>query len=191
MLTSKSGIYGTPTEIYDWLDRLMPFTVDAAADETNHKHARWWGIRENFFAQDLTGETFFLNPVYGRQIGEFIAHAREGCLFAEAQGCLVIPARVDAKWWKNLIMQRDGEAGRLLSAWYDPLVDVLWFRWELLIVAVRFHDQRLIFEGDGNEGGDSAPFPTAFVFMSSTARARPPRFGGAPMLDLLRMWPRR
>lgn len=97
--------YGTPRELYDELDREFRFAVDAAANEANHKAARWIGPG-GFMADALSpgrwarrGQAAFLNPPYSKHTPDFVARAR-----LEARGGIVVvcllPARTETRWWQ-------------------------------------------------------------------------------------------
>lgn len=173
LLTSKKGDYGTPRDFYAWLDEAFGFTIDLAAHEGNHKHVRYYSPQHDSLRQDWGGETGFLNPTYGRDVGRWLSKSRAAALFERAIIVHVLPARVGAGWWRTFIMSADGGAGRLLSSAYVPETRVLWLRWEGLITGVYFHDSRLNFEG-GEEFGESAPFDTAVIIHASPNRAPPP-----------------
>lgn len=189
LMTSKSGVYGTPRPLYEMLNREFHFTIDLAADKFNHKHARYYTKEQNCLAQSWEGETGFLNPEFGLNIGQFAEKTRDSALYESGLFLQILPARVDAQWWLKNIMNTDKRAGRLRKSWYNPDSRVQWLQWEALITGVYFHDERIIFEVPG-EPQDSAPFPAAFVF-----HAHPSRRPAAPRvvegdLYLTRGWPR-
>lgn len=73
----RNDDWGTPQALYDALDREFSFDVDVCAHEGNHKHERWWGVEQDGLAQDWTGLTCFMNPPYGRGIGDWIRKAAD------------------------------------------------------------------------------------------------------------------
>lgn len=166
MTKSSTTVRATPKEFYDWLDGQLHFTVDVCANEKNHQHPRYFSPADNGLAQSWEGETFFMNPPYGREIDGWMRKARDSAILDNAMGACLVPARVDTAWWRGSVMQADKKAGRLRSVFFDEAAGVLWYRWERLVVGVYFHDQRLAF--DGMETG--APFPAAVVFMGSPRR---------------------
>lgn len=185
-----NGVRGTPPEFYAWIDSLLPFTLDVCADESNYKHPRYFDERANGLSQSWAGEVFWCNPVYGRQIGEWLRKGRDECMFGRAFGAFLVPARVDTTWWRTYVMQRDAEAGRLIKSSYDETTGVHWYRWAQLVTGVYFHDQRLKFD-TGNPKDTGAPFPSAVIFMGTTDANRPPStFTGPVDRDLVARWPR-
>lgn len=105
MFSSKTGEWATPDDLFDALNREFLFTLDAAADETNHKCQRYFDKATNGLTQNWGGETVFCNPPYGRQIGKWVSKA-----FDEAKaGALVvmlIPARTDTAWFHDYILEK-------------------------------------------------------------------------------------
>jgi phage N-6-adenine-methyltransferase len=186
VLSSKRMDYGTPDDVFDWLNRQFSFTIDLAAVASNAKYPRFFSPKDNSLAQSWEGETGFLNPEYGRGIGQWLDKTRDEAMLNRALVVLLIPARVDTDWWKTFVMSTDGAAGRLLRSEYRPDNQVLWLRWAGLITGVYFHDQRIPF--DGMENG--APFPSAIVIQSHPSR-RPPVPKMEPgELCLTSGWPR-
>ena len=82
------------------------------------------------------GKTIFVNPPYGRLIGRFVKKAYEESLKG-ATVVMLIPARVDTKWWHEYCAQ--GE--------------------------VRFIKGRLKFINPSVARSDPAPFPSAIVIL--------------------------
>ena len=135
MFSSKTGEWATPQEFFDRLDAEFHFTLDPCADEKNHKCTKYFTKKQNGLAQSWAGEIVFCNPPYGRDIGLWI---RKGLEEAQAGAVVVmlIPARVDTKWFHELIF---------------PYSEI------------RFVKGRLKF----GESGNSAPFPSMVVVMTS------------------------
>lgn len=97
----------TPDELFSALDRAFGFTLDAAADQTNHKCSvyfsgpcsdnedcrcglcEWWGRH-----------VVFLNPPYGRGIEEWIHKCIEESTHATVVALL--PANTDTQWFKSV-----------------------------------------------------------------------------------------
>ncbi|MCC6178838.1 MAG: hypothetical protein IT305_26320 [Chloroflexi bacterium] len=183
MTASTTMVRATPPHIYDWLDGLMHFTIDVCANEENAKHPKFFSEADNGLAQSWEGETFWMNPPYGRQIGGWMAKARDSAMLERAMGLALVPARVDTDWWQNFVMCRDQKPGRLRSVAFVPHTGVHWYRWDRLITGVYFHDERLPF--DGMETG--APFPSAMVFYAHPTR-RPVAPALASSLPANRDW---
>lgn len=189
LLTSDSSEWGTPRDVFAWLNAQFAFTVDVCAVATNAKLPRFFSPRDNGLAQSWEGETVWANPPYGRGIGGWCSKLRDSCLYERAMGVLLIPARVDTEWWNLYVLSSDGKAGRLVRSWFDVESRVWWLRWEGLVTGVYFHDERIPFEGASD---DAAPFPSAVVMHASPSR-RPAH--QRPVLEdgfrwLTKGWPR-
>lgn len=171
MLTSKKSDYGTPKDFFAWLDESFHFTIDLAAGPYNTKHARFYGVKDNSLHQSWEGETGFLNPPYGRGIAGWMQKSHDSAVRQRAIICMLLPARVGARWWRRYVTSEQQDVGALRSSRYVPESRVLWLRWEALITGVYFHHERLDFEGSDNRG-ESAPFDAAVVMHFSPNRAR-------------------
>lgn len=192
LVSSKTSTWGTPWPLFDLLDRQFGFTIDLAALPSNAKHARFFSPQDNALTKSWAAETGYLNCPYGRGIGQWIEKARDSAMEERALVVMLLPARVDAEWFRRYVMSTDGAAGKLLRSEFDPEGGVLWLRWQGLVTGVHFYPERICFEGMGADGdeGDSAPFPSAIVVHAHPSR-RPP----APKLEpgevcLTRRWPR-
>lgn len=98
----RNDDWGTPQKLYDALDREFGFDIDVCANESNHKHERYWTIEDDGLKQNWAGLTCFMNPPYGRTIGDWIRKAAESA----SKGAVVvavIPCRTDARWWADVM----------------------------------------------------------------------------------------
>lgn len=187
LFTSASGTWGTPRPFYEWMNRQFHFTVDVCATKANAKHPRFFSPAVDGLRQSWEGETAWMNPVYGRGIGEWCEKARDAAVYERAVVVQLLPARVDTDWWRTTVLNADGKAGKLLRSGYDARVSTFWFRWEGLITLLYFHDSRIKFEGVAD---DAAPFPSAVVVHASPTRSRPKPTLEPGEVDLTLAWPR-
>lgn len=101
MFSSKTDQWATPQDFFDELDREFHFTLDAAADETNHKCEVYYD-KAHSGLDNPWGEVTYCNPPYGREIGKWVAKA-----YREAQNGLTVvmllPARTDTAWFHDYI----------------------------------------------------------------------------------------
>lgn len=102
MFTSLSGEWETPNDLYEQLDRVFRFNLDAAATKENSKaqfycenglEGNWWG-------------NVFLNPPYGREIGSWMQKVLEQRWHTTVIVALV-PSRTDTQWWHDCVMKAD------------------------------------------------------------------------------------
>lgn len=115
MFSSRTDEWPTDPSVFAELDeRYGPLTLDPCATAENAKCPRHFSREENGLAQEWTGRVF-MNPPYGRTIGEWLRKAwwaaQSG---AEIVVCLV-PARTDTRWWHEYAMRGEIEflRGRL------------------------------------------------------------------------------
>lgn len=115
-----------------------PFALDVCADASNAVCARWYSVEQNGLVQRWDAPCCWMNPPYGRQIGDWVSKAassvREGV--CQRVVCL-LPARTDTRWWQIVRTQA---------------------------ALVRFLPGRVKF-GNGQNG---APFPSAVVVFDVT-----------------------
>ena len=100
---SDNPYWATPQHVYDALNREFGFTLDVCADETNHKCPRYFDEATDGLAQDWRGEVCWMNPPYGRPIGEWTRKAAESARGGEAVVVGLLPNRTDTQWWRDVM----------------------------------------------------------------------------------------
>lgn len=101
--SSATVEWATPQELFDELNREFSFTLDPCSTRENHKCPKFYTKEDNGLAQDWSGERVFMNPPYGRVIGDWVRKASEG----GAQVCVcLLPARTDTKWFHDYIYDK-------------------------------------------------------------------------------------
>ena len=142
MFSSKTDEWETPQWLFDELNKEFKFELDVCCNEYNCKceigymksETDQGGLSKKWFG------SCWMNPPYGRTIGEWVKKAYE-----EAQkGCTVVcllPARTDTRWFHGYCLK--GE--------------------------VRFLKGRLLFKKDGKDPNRSerAPFPSMIVIFKA------------------------
>lgn len=135
LFSSNSMIWETPKDYFDKLNMKFKFDLDACASESNHKVNSYFTEVDNALIQKWGGNVF-MNPPYGRHIGEFIKKAYEEHLRDPDRFIvMLIPSRTDTKYWHEYIQDK---------------------------ATVKFLKGRLKFEISG-KSMDAAPFPSALV----------------------------
>jgi hypothetical protein len=186
MHRATTSVRGTPRSLIDTLetglqvrrltgptdDEVGPrfrFALDVAALPENAKARRFYTPADNGLAQPWE-HGWWCNPPFGRGIDGWLAKARAETLLGR-WGFMLLPARVDAKWWRSGVMQV-GTGDRLRQVHVDPmtLCHVYTFASGLRL-GVLFWHERVAF--DGLDSG--APFPTAVVAWR--------RFGWSPRIS--------
>lgn len=144
LFTSHSSEWETPQYLFDQLDEEFHFTLDPCATDENHKCAKYFTKKDDGILQDWGNDIVFMNPPYGREIGEWIRKAYfEG---GKTTVVCLIPSRTDTKWWHNYCMR--GEI-RLIKG------------------RLKFKNRTLpSYREDGNYKISAAPFPSAIVIFN-------------------------
>lgn len=157
--SSKTDLWSTPPDFFAALNAEFSFTLDVCAIPENAKCSRFFTPTEDGLSQPWVG-ICWMNPPYGRQIGQWVQKAHASSRDGATVVCL-LPARTDTRWW-HLYVPRASE--------------------------VRFIRGRLKFGGPP-KAGHSAPFPSAVVIFkppvqnrcdTNPQQAGPTLFDGCP-----------
>lgn len=97
--SSATDQWATPQDFFDKLDAEFHFEVDVCADQYNAKKGLFYSIEEDGLAQEWKG-VCWMNPPYGREIGNWMRKAYESSTGGATVVCLV-PARTDTAWWHD------------------------------------------------------------------------------------------
>lgn len=103
LFTSNTDMWATPQEFFDKLKNEFDFEVDVCAVPENAKCERYYSPDMDGLKQKWEG-TCWMNPPYGRIIGEWVKKAYESSLDGATVVCL-LPARTDTKWWHDYCMK--------------------------------------------------------------------------------------
>jgi len=103
MRSSNTDQWATPQYLFDTLDKEFHFTLDVCADQTNHKTARYYDKAQDGLRHAWTG-VCWMNPPYGRAIGDWVKKAYEESRGGAVVVCL-LPARTDTRWWRDYVMR--------------------------------------------------------------------------------------
>jgi phage N-6-adenine-methyltransferase len=98
--SSKTDMWATPDDFYQRLHKVFRFETDVCATSDNAKCERFFSPEDDGLAQHWTG-VCWMNPPYGRGIGEWIKKARERSKSNGATVVCLLPARVDTRWWHD------------------------------------------------------------------------------------------
>ncbi len=97
--TSATDMWATPQAFFDRYHKIHNFTLDVCATPTNAKCPRFFTEAEDALKQEWGG-VCWMNPPYGRGIGDWMRKAYESSLSGAKVVCLV-PARTDTAWWHD------------------------------------------------------------------------------------------
>lgn len=98
--SSATDQWATPIDLFEKLDAIFNFQTDVCADKDNAKCAIFYDESINGLSQDWRG-VCWMNPPYGRQIGDWVAKAYLSSIENGAIVVCLVPARVDTKWWHD------------------------------------------------------------------------------------------
>lgn len=93
LFTSTRGTWKTPKVLYQALDAEFGFDFDPCPDYPNFD-----GLEIEW------GQVNYVNPPYGRAIGNWIKKGYEEYLKGKTV-VFLIPSRTDTKWWHEYIMK--------------------------------------------------------------------------------------
>src|ERR1019366_2875540 len=113
MMSSATAEWGTPQDLYDKLDAVYRFELDAAAIPENAKCRRFLSFDSRYFympefdaldeytdwAKLSGGGPIWLNPPYGRLAPKFVKRAEAELCNGVTIVCLVA-SRTDAQWFQ-------------------------------------------------------------------------------------------
>ena len=111
--SSKTDLWATPQEFFDKYNEKYCFTLDPCATKDNTKCSKFFTKEDNGLEQVWEG-VVWMNPPYGKEIGQWMKKAYEASQKGATVVCLV-PSRTDTKWWHDYAMKGDIEfiKGRL------------------------------------------------------------------------------
>lgn len=98
--SSETDLWATPQEFFDKLNRIFRFETDVCANHENAKCASFFTPEQNGLSQEWTG-VCWMNPPYGRAIGEWVEKAYRSAKENGATVVCLLPARVDTRWWHD------------------------------------------------------------------------------------------
>lgn len=102
MFSSQTKHWSTPMDLFNKLNSKYHFTLDACADTTNYKVKKYFNEKQNGLIQSWQNNIVWVNPPYGRTIGEWVKKASEECS-ATCSIMMLLPARVDTRWFHDFI----------------------------------------------------------------------------------------
>jgi len=103
LFSSATAEWETPQALFDRLHKEFDFEVDVCALPQNAKCANYFSPEIDGLSQKWQG-VCWMNPPYGRSIGQWIKKAYESSLSGATVVCL-LPARTDTAWWHDFCMK--------------------------------------------------------------------------------------
>ena len=112
LYSSATDDWATPQDFFDELNREFALNADVCASKHNAKCEAYWTKEDDGLRQDWRGIRAWMNPPYGKTIGQWVEKAATGG--ADIVVAL-LPARTDTKWFHNHIYQKPNVEIRLLK----------------------------------------------------------------------------
>ena len=102
MWSSATDLWSTPQDFYDKLNEEFRFTLDPCSTAENRKCTLYFTKEQDGLAQDWGKNTVFMNPPYGRTVGDWMRKAYESAQAGATVVCLV-HARTDTRWFHDWV----------------------------------------------------------------------------------------
>jgi len=101
--TSRSEEWATPQDLFDKLHAEFCFSLDPCCTHENAKCANHFTIAENGLWQDWSAYgSVFMNPPYGRGVGDWVRKAYEESIKGCTVVCLLF-VRTDTRWFHEWV----------------------------------------------------------------------------------------
>lgn len=98
--SSETVEWATPQALYDQLNKEFKFTLDPCSTPENAKCKKYFTKEDDGLSKSWKGERVFMNPPYGRVIGDWVKKAATGG--GQLVVCL-LPARTDTRWFHEYV----------------------------------------------------------------------------------------
>ena len=116
--SSNDDTWSTPRDFFNKLNQEFDFSLDAAAlASSTLVPDNWYGpdhpqlIRRDAFQRmwstDANKKPIWLNPPYGRTIGDWMKKANDEARGGQATIVCLVPARTDTNWWHNYCIMHE------------------------------------------------------------------------------------
>lgn len=103
LFSSKTDMWATPQDFFDKLNAEFHFDLDVCATPDNAKCAKYFTPEVDGLKQEWAGRCW-MNPPYGRKIGEWVKKAYQTAAGGGVVVCL-LPARTDTAWWHDYVIK--------------------------------------------------------------------------------------
>lgn len=98
MFSSETDLWATPQWLFDRLNAEFRFETDVCAIPENAKCEQFYTPEIDGLKQSWRG-VCWMNPPYGRVIGEWVKKAYQASQHSGATVVCLLPARTDTAWW--------------------------------------------------------------------------------------------
>lgn len=111
MFSSKNSEWETPQTLFNELNNEFLFSLDPCATKKNAKCGTYFTKKDDGLSKDWSEYIVFMNPPYGREIGNWIKKAAESKTIVVG----LLPARTDTKWFWDYIYKKPNVKIRFLK----------------------------------------------------------------------------
>lgn len=105
--SSATDDWATPMCFFNRLDYEFNFTLDPCSNGINAKCSKFFTEDDDGLSKSWAEEVVFMNPPYGRVIGDWVRKAYEESMNKNTIVVALIPARTDTKYWHEYVMKAD------------------------------------------------------------------------------------
>jgi site-specific DNA-methyltransferase (adenine-specific) len=99
--SSATPEWYTPRDFFDALNAEFNFTLDPCCTHENATVQKHFTESDDGLTQSWSDEIVFMNPPYGRTIGDWMRKAYESSVLDGALVVCLVPARTDTAWWHD------------------------------------------------------------------------------------------
>ena len=104
MYSSEKHDWETPADFFEGLNRRYKFQIDLAANSKNAKLDTYYSEKDDALSKDWN-LTSWLNPPYGRAIGNWIQRAHLQSKLHFSTIVVLMPARTDTLYFHDYVMK--------------------------------------------------------------------------------------
>ena len=109
LFSSEKEDWETPLEFFNKLDGEFHFDLDVCASPQNAKCKEFFTKEQNGLEQSWRNRTCWMNPPYGKSIGNWMKKAEEESRLSGALVVCLVPARTDTKWFHDCVLKAQAE----------------------------------------------------------------------------------
>lgn len=103
-MTSDRDDWETPQWLFDEIDEVWHFDLDPCSTDENAKCDLHYTRDDDGLAMSWGGHRCFVNPPYGRGIGEWMKKAATESRKPGTIVVALVPARTDTAWWNDWVV---------------------------------------------------------------------------------------
>jgi len=106
MFSNKNNAWCTPRDFFEELNKEFEFTLDPCCMPKSALCENYYTPDKDGLKQDWSGETVFVNPPYGREIGKWVKKCYEEGQKLNTTVVMLIPSRTDTRYFHDYIYHK-------------------------------------------------------------------------------------